>query len=674
VKVRSVLPAALALAAPLLMIVSLLMPLACGSSGGTSNVTYTAQPTQGNIEIGLIDAPSSGYQNILLNMISIRLNTLKNATDANTGWVSIPVPTGVGGPVGGAIDISLSGGGTYYNTSNPNTNPGTSELQVDLNDLQDNVQLFNSARVPAQTYHTIQLKLDPLYPGNIVPNCSNVFPPVPEGCVTYPVAIVRPAALATSTAIPVGKNVLTTLVVEINPGNPTAPSSNGGSFKLSPIISLVPNSASSPSVNSKMALVQGTVHGMPSNSKEQVTAESSGTGNVIASARVSNSQYSMQLPVSAEGTSYDLFTIGNGATYQVMPEVAMTRGQALLGTDFTVAAVKTGVLSGSISDACSAGTAIQNATVELLTSQNNSADCSVLPTPAGCVVVASTSTDVRGKYPLPGRTSRPQPFNYLPAAADGTYAIKISASGYDTTATTVNNTNGSVSCGSGSSKCNFALTRAVITGTVSITPASGSTAQVQVFAEDTGTNDLVGTLPVPLSIPACGSPPCSAAFSLNVPTMPGSYDVFATAVDLYNGAPDPYTGHVFSTVAGVTSATQCQPTAIPSPLAIGCAGHGSISGSVASYDINTTVRLIEDGVQVAQSTVGPAGTDNAGAYSFCAPADAYTVQRWENNAAAGPTVGVIVPTPFPTAAPCALCKNADGSCPGNCANTGGPTL
>ncbi|HTW88456.1 MAG TPA: DUF4382 domain-containing protein [Candidatus Binataceae bacterium] len=652
------------------MIISLLLPLACGSSSSSSS--STPQPTEGNVEIGLVDAPSAGYQNILMNLISVRLNPARNANDGTTGWVGIPVPSGVGGGVGPLVYIDLTGGGAFFNISNPNTNPGTSELQIDLNNLQDNVQLFNTARVPAQTYHTLQLKIDPNIPGNIVPNCSNVFPPGTEGCISYPIAIVSPAALATTTAIPVGKNVLTTLVVEINPGIPVAPSTNGGKYQLSPIISLIPNAGSPPGVNPKMALVQGNVRGIPSGISESVTAEDTGTGNVIASAKVSGGAYGMQLPVSSDGTSYDFFASGNGSSYDVTSDVALTRGQALLSNNFTVGSATTGVLSGAISDACSTGVPVEGATVQILTGP----DCSTLPTPAGCVVLASTTTNVTGSYPSPGRSGMPQPFNFLPAAPDGTYAIKISASGYDTLAAPISDTTGPVTCPTSPSgkQCSFPLTRAVITGTVSITPAAGTTAQVQVFAEITGTNDLVGALPAPLSIPACGSPPCSASFSLNVPTMPGTYDIFATSIDLYNGAPDPFPGQVFATLAGISSPTECASVAAPANLALSCAGHGSISGTVGTYDTNTTVRLMEDGVQVAQTNVGPAGTSNAGAYSFCAPADSYSVQRWENDLPAGTAVDVIVPTPVPTSTPCALCRNADGSCPGNCLDTTGPTL
>ncbi len=101
--------------------------------------------------------------------------------------------------------------------------------------------------------------------------------------------------------------------------------------------------------------------------------------------------------------------------------------------------------------------------------------------------------------------------------------------------------------------------------------------------------------------------------------------------------------------------------------------HGSISGNVTTFDTTTTVRLLKGGVQVAQSPVGIAQS-NAGAYSFCAPADDYQVQRWEGDAPGGPAVDVMVATPNPTASPCALCTTADGTCPGNCSDASGPTL
>jgi len=87
------------------------------------------------------------------------------------------------------------------------------------------------------------------------------------------------------------------------------------------------------------------------------------------------------------------------------------------------------------------------------------------------------------------------------------------------------------------------------------------------------------------------------------------------------------------------------------------------------------VRLFKGVVQVEQTTVAPPGSNltTAGAYSFCAPGDTYDVQRFENNAPAGPTMAVIVPTPNPTATPCLQCTSG-GVCPGNCANTDGPPL
>ncbi len=683
-KFRSVSPAALALAAPLLMILALLLPLACGSSssGATSS---TPQPTTAQVLVGLVDAPSLGFQNILLNVISIRLNTVKNATDATKGWVSIPAPTGVGGPVGAGIVITnLSTGGQFFNTNNPDTNPGPSELQIDLNNLQDNVMLFNTAGVPPQTYHTVQLKIDPNVPGSIVPNCQSA-PSGTEGCVTFPLKIAGSSTLTFSTPIPVIQRNLTPVVLEISlPNPPTPPNTNGGKYTIAPQILLVPNSAASPSVNSLMALVQGSVTGVPAGAKEVVTAEPAGTSNQIATAKVKNGKYTMQLPVALNGTSYDFFAFGAGNTYDVLPPLPpapliFNRGDANIGGPFnlTVKSVKTGVLSGTISDAClvkGVALPVEGATVELLAPTSNTTVCTDVPTPPDCVVVAITSTNTIGVYPTPGRSGMPQPFNFVPSSPNS-YALRVSASGFDTVTSPFMSTGGKVTCSN--HKCNFALTHAMITGTVSIAPVSGITAEVQVFAEAHGTNDIVSALPVPVSIPSCMSPPCSQPFTLNVPVMPGTYDVFASSIDLFNGAPDPYSSHDFSVFANVTPPGACEAAAITVPQ-LACAGHGSISGSVSNpFDIGTTVRLIKDGVQVAQTPVGAFGTSNANAYSFCAPSDPdnYQVERAENDVLVPPAVDVTVPMPTATSTPsCPLCTTTGGLCPGNCVNTDGPTL
>ncbi|MBF6569570.1 MAG: carboxypeptidase regulatory-like domain-containing protein [Candidatus Binataceae bacterium] len=631
--------------------------------------------------MGLVQGPatslasSAAYQNILLNVVSIRLNRAKNATGANGNWVVIPAPTGVGRPVPGLISTAFSAGGSFFNIiSNPYTNPGRSEIQIDLNNLQNTVQLFNTAQIPAQIYNTVELVIDPAIPGNIIPNCPNIFPAPIEGCITYPLKFgPNPVALTTTSMVNVAPHTLTNLVVEFTPNTITPPSGNGGPYSFSPQISVVANGSNG--ANPLMALVSGKVTGIPAGAHETVTAETSGTGNLIASAKVtSDGSYTMQLPVDPNGTSYDFFAAGDGASYDIQQPAPLIRGNITTLPDFTVTSQKTGsvsgVVSGTIGNHCNPAPIVA-ATIEILTSSNNS-DCTTVPTPASCVVVASTATDGTGSYPSPGRTGVPQPFNFLPAATAGTYALRVSASGYDTVTTPVDNSAGPVTCPSEpNGKCSFDLTTALIAGTVSISPPPpGTSAQIQVFAENTGTNDIVGALPFPLQITSCtNSASCTASFQLNVPQSPGTYDVFAASSDLYNGVPDQFSGHVFSTMPSVAANPACPASSggITIPT-LSCAGHGSMSSSVApTFDLGTTVRLLKNGVQVEQSPVGPVGTSNAGAFSFCAPADSYTIQRWEGNAAASGQVPVTLPAPAPTASPCAICSNA-GVCPGNCEN------
>ncbi len=619
-----------------------------------------------------------GFQNILLNLISVRLNPAANATDATSGWVNVPAPSGVGGPVGsGTILTNISTGGRYFNISNPYTNPGTSELQVDLQTLQDNVVIFNTGGVPPQTYHTVQLKIDPNVPGTIVPNCASQSPAPIEGCISYPVRI-KGASVTAQTRLPVKANKLTTLVLAIAVPTPiTPPNVTGGKFTIGPQISLVPNATGSPAVNSLMTQIQGSVSGIPPGQKEVVIAENAGTSNQVAIAEVRNGEYAMQVPAGPNGTNYDIFAFGAGSTYDLVtpnspsPPQPLQRGINNI-VNFTVKSAKTGVLTGVISDDCTINPAvpIEGATVELLTSSNGT-DCTTVPTPADCVVVATTSTNVFGQYPTPGRSGMPQPFNFVPSSPNP-YAIRISASGFDTMIAPVTSSGGKVTCGT-NQNCNFALTHAQITGTVSITPGVNSNAEVQVFAEDTGTNNIVSALPSPLAIPACGSPPCTAGFRLNVPLSPGTYDVFATSIDLYNGAPAPFTTHEYSVVSGVTPPGKCEAASISIPTLL-CAGHGSFSGTVSlPFDSGTTVQLLKDGVQIEQSQVGAAGTGNSGNYSFCAPADDYDVERAENGVLVPPAMNVMVPTPIPTSTPCVMCTNG-GVCPGNCSDQQGPSL
>jgi len=159
----------------------------------------------------------------------------------------------------------------------------------------------------------------------------------------------------------------------------------------------------------------------------------------------------------------------------------------------------------------------------------------------------------------------------------------------------------------------------------------------------------------------------SAGFSINVPTSVSSFDLFASAKDFFNGSVSPFPGHtieVLSNVAGGATGLSFAP--------LTCVGQGSLSGSISTTpDSGTTVVMSKDSVQLFQSQVGPAGSVNAGQFSFCAPPDTYTLQRFENGSAAGSPTTVTIPSPQATSTPCpGICGFTGGTCPGLCQNEG----
>ena len=82
--------------------------------------------------------------------------------------------------------------------------------------------------------------------------------------------------------------------------------------------------------------------------------------------------------------------------------------------------------------------------------------------------------------------------------------------------------------------CNLALNTGYITGAIPIIPPiPGQTTLVQVFAEDTGTNNIESALPMPITVTSSNAG--AVGFTLNVPPSVSTFDLFATTIDLYQG-------------------------------------------------------------------------------------------------------------------------------------------
>jgi hypothetical protein len=622
--------AAVALLAPLTLILALaLFPSGCGGGGGSS---ATPNPTQGLIEVALTGSPSSGFQAILLNVVSVRINPSRdaNVSELDPNWRNIGLSPGAG---------------------------GAGELQVNLNLAQNQVQVFGVHSVAAQEYRQAELVLDPNLPGQIVPSCGKA-PTANEGCLSYPFVLRGVGSLrAKSIDLMVPHKALAPLVLSFDPGQITPPAGPGGTYVIEPSISAV-------NTGQFLGEILGKVAGVPSQGAD-VRAQLAGTNTVIAIAPVRRGSYDLELPAQSSGTAYDLAVSGNGVSYAAAAAISVAPGQHL-SQNFKVGSSKTGIISGRITDPRS-GKGIAGATLNLLISPGGKRiKCDQMP--AECVIAATANSDETGHYPLPGTFFSVPQFDRVPI---GTYALQVTAAGYDDVLTTaaVSTSQGQAKCASSASStdCSFKLKSTTITGAVSIDvpPAAGADVQVLVVAEDTGTNKLEN-----LTMTTIPSGATSAAFTLVVPDKVPAFDLFASAQDFFNGRTSPFPGHTISVLSGIAGGA----TGVNLPT-LSCVGHASLTGGIAvAADPGTTVRLSKtDGnnnsVQLMESQVVLSGTD-AGQFSFCAPPDTYTIQRYKSGAPMSLPTSVTLAAPAPTSTQCPrICGFANGSCPGVCSDT-----
>ncbi len=663
------------------------------------------------VEVGFVGVPPKSwsgtplYQNVLLNVRSVRINPNVNAAPGSAKWQSIPAPAGIGG------------------------NGQSTALPIDLNVSQNTPQIFNTAGVRPGTYKIAELELDSAHPGSLVPNCPLAPPPggINDGCVSYPIQLAAGSNVI-SVSNPSGlifpqNGRLTLLILQVSIAINSAPSTAGGPYTVTIALATLPANP--------LAMVTGSVKvnagsgGSPSGKlpKLAVTAEAIGTNTPIASALVNNGEYALWLPaaggpaVPGFGTLYDLAVAGGANTYAADRLPPLYPGQVLLPEDFTITGSQTlGNITGTITDNCVATKAIAGATLQLLIppDSNNTVDC--LISPEQCVTVATATTDNAGNFPLPGTPSARSQFASVPSAPKSNlnraYAMEITAPGYDPLIVQAKPGKGSSKKGGGTcapvgsttfGRCNLALNTGYITGTIPIVPPNpGQTTVVQVFAEDHGTNKIESVSP---QITVRNSNPGSVSFTLNVPPSVPRFDLFAATVDSYQGAKDPYPGHTIAVLSDVTGPAEppapgaCYTTKAAFEQTIECVGHGSVAGFVADANLGTSVVLSKqdpasgDFVQITNTQVqnqspNP-GPNNL--YSFCAPADTYWLQTVQMPTPEPSMVPSVAPTPEPmssptisvTIPPAALaggpnptptpaikcpttCEHPDGSCPGIC--------
>lgn len=668
--------AAIALLVPVLVLFAVLVPVGTGHSQATSSDTVSGPA--GTIVIALTGAPPSpsaytpGFQSLSFNVQAIELNPstdpniFQNQGDPN--WTTIPVAPGVGLNNSGTVDV-FTQLATLFNLNSNGPNPagagtGLSELQVDINQIQTVPILFNSFLVPANTYHAIELVLEGSNAGTVVPTCLENPSSMLEGCIASQISLVNPSQYLTvmsNDGVSVPLNGLTTLVINIIPVTsgvqsfPGRPGFSGGLYEFSPSISLPPNAVNF------LGLVTGAAFGAT-----KVAAELAGTGQVVETTTIGGGSYQLPLPASVNGTLYDLVASGPNSAYAFAHNVLVQRNQ-VQSVQLDASGAGEIALTGKVTDACS-GMALQGATLEIVApAAGSGADCTQIPTPSACVVLASANTDDTGVYPMPASNFVLQAFNNVP---NGSYTMVVTDAGYDTVATSLS-VSGGAACSAGTGGvCNFALGRSQINGLVTISPPvpSPRALNVLVTAEDHGTHHIEN---VALATVPPGSN--AAPFTIFVPEQSSvpSLDLYATVSDYFNGLPEKSSGHTIAVLSGIAPASRCGTSATQPILSTQCAGHGSIMGSTATFDDGTSIVLSKNGVQLMSTGVGPLNGTVPGQFSMCAPADPgpYVLQRFEANppAAQPSPVGTPIPEtlapPLQVAQPCnSICGTGSGNC------------
>ena len=667
--------AAIALLVPVLMFLAVLASVGTGHSqvsgpAGTILIALTGAPPTPNLY-------TPGFSSLTFNILAVKLNPstdpniFQNQGDAN--WTTIPVAPGVGLNNTGTVDVYTqlatlfnlgSSGFNSFGSPNPaGAGTGPSELQVDINQIQTTPLLFNSMLVPANTYHAIELVLDGSNAGTVVPICLETPQSMLEGCIASQISLVDPSAYLTASStdgISVPLNGLATLVINITPVTapstfPGRPSFSGGYYEFSPSITLLPVTPNF------LGLVTG-----PAAGATKVAAELASTGQVVATTTLGGGQYQLPLPASVNGTLYDLVASGPGFAYGFAHNVLVKRSQV---KSVPLGAAPAGqiALTGKVTDGCS-GTPLQGATLQIVApAAGSGADCTQVPTPAACVVLASANSDDTGAYPTLASNFVVPDFNAVP---NGSYTMVVTDAGYDTVASSLSvSGGGACSAGTGGG-CSFALGRSTIEGLVTISPPvpSPRALNVLVTAEDHGThrieNVALATVPVGSS---------AAPFTMFVPEQSNvaSLDLYATVSDYFNGLPEKGSGHTIAVLSALAPASRCGTAAIHPTLSMQCAGHGSIMGSTTPFDDGTSIVLSKNGVQLMSTGVGPSNGTVPGQFSVCAPADPapYQLQRFEANppAAQPSPVGTPVPElmkpPLQVGQPCnSICGTGSGQC------------
>src|ERR1700730_16107752 len=239
-----------------------------GGGGGGKGGAAPAPAAAGNVEVALADSPSSSFQQLALNVVSVRFNPSSNLniSESDKQWETIlPQP--------------------------PSSGLSPNEAIIDLNSLAMQAQIFGTGRLKTKTFGQVELVLDPIAPGSVVPVCC---PGVAgEGCISYPMKLLKSGTnLRAAISLKVKSNQLSTLVLDITPTIVSVPADSNGFYMINPTMTVA-------LVNNFLATVRGRVVKGATNN-EKITAEIAGTNQIVITVGTqANGTFTLGLPAVA---------------------------------------------------------------------------------------------------------------------------------------------------------------------------------------------------------------------------------------------------------------------------------------------------------------------------------------------------------------------------------------
>jgi hypothetical protein len=672
---------------------------------GTINLAFIGNLVQVDAENApILSPPPLPFQHLFLNIIGIRLNPSTDASvaEGDKNWVTIaaPVLPGIGNKT------------------------GTPQISIDITQIGQLAQFFTNANIKAKQYNQIELLLNSVNPGTIVPLC-NALPSPGEGCTAYPIGFPAGSggsSIRTTFDFDLAKKAVLPLVISITVDVPAEPSVTGSQVTVQvPTITAVPNSDDTQPLNPYLALITGKVTG-GNGATTVINAEPTGTSDLVSPINpfniLSGGNFAFYIPALPAGTAYDFYATANDRDFALQHDITVLPDTNNSLATFPLKTHSRSAVKGSLVDACNGGipAALQNATLEILEQVPSP---SSTPTPAAvhailpdaatptpsptpncdlnpCVAVATAVTDLGGSFPtpVPGNGNGTAAFLQIPQGFD--YVLVVNAPGFDRTVVPIIHKNGILECTgthdtTDKSICDLALSHGYLDGSVVLSTAAANPVTAQVVAEDSNSTNLENT--ITLTIPAGQT---TASFSGNsamfIPdqldsrfgTSLTTLDLYALIVSDFNGASQANTGYSIPVEAALPVPSACA-TETAGPLAnVTCVGHGSIDGSLADVTAGTTAVLekpdpndLSDLVQLISGPAGPYGADDTSGYALCAPAGDYVLQRFDNGTPGTQTPVALASPSQPTAnaTPCpAICDAGQGTSCLVCTNTAGPSL